>query len=405
MTMLLFLLLTQIPLNYGSRWIDPTLYLIPSTWYGQRVVSQINRNIEVDGFRIPYTEDVSLFYSGFYDADFNLFSIRFRKKVYDKTRPFTVLNSERGYGNYASAGFIFGESYRKLSFSIATNYINDGFNKYSVVSPSLGYGSFQTYYYRFIQDTGRYFRLYYAGYTGKLELSGIYGESVGRRKAFFHGFSVRKVFGDQKFYITGEFLSNGKNYGKAGFTYKALNLAIVKPFFQSRVFPEFIYTQKLKSFVATFRGITADSSYRTYFMTGVEGTFLNLLAGYGRVYDGTGQKGFIAGKMVSRLDWKNWHFKVAGTFYSEEKFSFDSLRVRAKLTYSRVFKRENYLKISGIADFFGTPILSVEIEAGLFNSVFVRIGEINLMGREYPFEFPENGERVYRISVAAILFD
>ncbi len=404
--LLLFYLLAQIPVNYGSMWTDPTMGLLPSTWYGQIAMSSPTRNIEVDGFRIPYTNDVSLFYSGSYSAEFDFFSVKFKKRSYNVTKPFTILNSERGYANYASAGFIFKQIYRKFSLSIVTNYSGDGFRKYSVVNPSVGYGNLEGYYYRFIQDTGRYFRLFYAGYRGKWNIFGIYGESVGQGRAFFHGYSIGKKFDGLSFSLTGEFLSNGKHFERAKFGYKSMNFAVVKPFSRSKVFPEFEYTYKLRGLVASIKAITVDSTYRAYFLAGVElKNKFKILAGYGRKYTDSGYENFTAGKMRSDFAWKNWHFSVAGRFYSEKTLSFDSLRLRTKLTFNLPFKRENYLKIAGIVDYFEEVVFSAELEVMLFKSVFVKVEEINLTAKKYPFDFPENGQRLYRISVAAILYD
>ncbi len=407
--MLSLLLLLQIPVNFGSLWMDPTSMLIPSTWYGQNVRSYPPRILEVDGFRIPYTSDVSFFFSGSFEAQFDFFSAKFKKKIYNVKKPLTILNSERGYGDYAAAGFLFKQLYKSASFSIVADYLTDGFRKFSVTNPCFSYGNFSAYYYRFVQDSSRYFRLFYASYTGNFQLSGMYGESVGEGRHFFSGFSAGRKSGDYSISLMGEFLASGENMGKLNFSYKQLHLGLVKPFFKSRVYPEFEYIYRPGKFLIILKGLSVDSSseYRAYSLGGIDlGRDLKILAGYGKAY-GAGYNNFYAGSVESEILWKNWGFRIAGKYFSDTNASLDSLRLRVKISYTKSFKRENSIKIAGIVDYFGgqSVILSSNLEIMLFRSVFVKVEELNLLLGEYPFEFPENGERLFRILVSARLFD
>ena len=416
--LLIFAFNLSVPINYGQLSFNPFYIFETYSLIGDSSFPVIQKNLKINGFYFPGLQDVSLFFSKSFEMRMSPNTIEFLPEEYDST--ITLLNSSKGTNSYTYAGLLFSGHYRPVYYSISADFASIPTRKISAFNPSIIYSNkslkSRIFFYKFKRDSLSYIKTLFWDNTllkSKKKLKFFYarlfpGLSVGG--AQFSGQS-----GGAYYTLAFERTSEKENFIELSANFREwVSFGIKKPFKSHKIYPITRIDIGLhRLHINAWSDLVEDSVeiYRT--LAGMSYRFSDnnyVFVGYGNSSSTglfAGHNPFFAGKIYLTHAWRFLNLGIAGNFLKFQKdTSFNrQVNIRSFISAKKTFLKENYIELMGILDYFGNgaPHLSGSVTLLLFNSVVVRLEEINLTRTAYPFKFPENSVNFYRISVATYL--
>ncbi len=417
----------EIPIGYGQLSFNPVYFLKTQTQYGDYTYPILPSNVTVSGFPIPFNNDVSLYFSKTFTLKSSIFSFEFIPKDYNVKKSLTILNSGKGSGDFSYAGLFFKEGYRNFDFSFSGDFTSYPFYKTSAIGSEISYknerGKTSVFFYRFKRDSLRYIKILLIRNkfdSGKKNVDFIYGESFENSIHYFTGIKGNFYLRGVVFDLLMERTSAKSYTWRLGLERSGFNLGVSSPFESGDVLPEIAIRKDFKNLFINLESrviepLMPDSNYFYYSLAGLGMSFfkkIRLYMGGGYLGEGgifTGGYKFITGNLSLSQNVEGVRFDFAGKLFKPlEDINFNrEFNSRVSIYYERKFGGDSRLGAGFFVDYFGDSRLhfSVFSDVILFNSVRLRVEEYNLNGEYYPFLYPGNNVRFYRISVVTHLWN